>query len=204
MIDVSMLTLSIRTKIGDTDAAKYRFSDMQIIDAVNAALDELSEGLLWSVRTWVIPCKDGVGRYALPDDFLRPVYASFNGKIIKEIESLEHRAISDNFSTGIAYDNRTLHLFPEESIRASDTVELYYNNYENINDKSDTLDLPNGYKLVIEYYVLHLLYQNPIANNHMQKSAEALQLFERRLEKIKGITRANVQSKRVRSPYNKV
>lgn len=204
MVTVASIILSIRSKSGDTDAAKYRFVDAEIVDNINDALNVLSEELLWSTRTWQIPCVDGVGRYVLPADFLRPISASYNGSIIEEIESLEHRQQSQNFATGMAYDSRTVHIYPGVDVKSSDKIELYYNNYETVNDVTDTLAIANGYKTAIVYYALHMMYQNPIAKDHMNRSSEYLSLYMARVANLKSLQRSNVQSKRIRSRYVKV
>jgi hypothetical protein len=204
MVTVSSLILSIRSKIGDTDALKQRFSDTEVVDNINDALNILSEELLWSTRTWTIPCTAGIGRYALPSDFLRPISAEYNGVLIEEIESLEHRKQNNHLSTGMAYDNRTLHIFPGENVQDGDNIALYYNNYETVNDETDTLDVANGYKMPIVYYALHLMHQNPISRDHMKKSSEYLSLYYARVSALKSIQRSNVQSKRMRNRYVKV
>ena len=204
MVTVSSILLSIRSKTGDTNPDKYRFSTMEIIDSINDALNIMSEELLWATRTWEIPCTEGVGRYVLPVDFLRPISASYNGKVISNIESMEHRNKNESFSGGMAYDAQTLHVFPSDSVKEGDTIEIYYNNYETINDETDTLDVANGYKTAIVYYALHLLYQNPISKEHMKKSSEYLSLYYARISGLKGRTRSNVQSKNIRSSYRKI
>jgi hypothetical protein len=204
MITVASIIDRIRSKTGDTDPLKYRYSDMEIVDGVNDALDMMSEELLWSTRTWQVPCQDGVGRYALPTDFLRPISASYNGETIHDIVSFEARLQNEDRNGGMAYDNRTFHLFPATGVKSGDVVELYYNNYEHVNDATDTLAFASGFRSAIVYCTLHMLYQNPISKDHMKKSSEYLSLYYARLPGLKSRARSNVQSKRLRSGYRKV
>jgi hypothetical protein len=203
MITVAEIVLSARTKLGDTDIEKYRYSDVEIIDAINDALAVMSEDLLCFSRTWVVECKKCVNRYLLPADFLRPISLLFNKKLITNIESMESRINNKTTRSGVAYDNQTIHLFLGE-IKASDEIEFYYNYFETVSNIEEAINLPNNAKEIIVYYVLHLLYQNPIKKDGLKRSEYYLAMYERKKIPFRSRLRKNTQSKHIRSGFKKV
>ena len=203
MIEVQDLILGVRQRLGDTNDAKYHYAPEEIIDAINTALEDISDATLCFTRTWLIPCVDGVHRYRLPADFLRPISVDFNGVHVDTVQSMESRKkeIYTVSGVSVSYDMQTLHLYPATGIKKEHTIELYYNNHENINDKTDTIGLPATAKLAIIYHVLGELFDNPVRKNGTEKSNRFRKLYLDRLAKLKNRLSSNKQSKRTRSPY---
>ena len=202
MIVVSSLLLSIRSKLGDTDITSQRYSDAEIIDSINDALAVLSEELLCFSRTWSISCKDCVTRYALPADFLKPISLKFNSKEILNIVSVESQA-QNNCTFTASYDLQTVHLYLPE-IKEKDKIELYYNYSETVSTKDESIPLPNNAKEIIVNYVLHLLYQNPIKKDGLQRSSYFYNLYEKKLITFRSRVKMNAQSKNIKTTFTRV
>jgi len=203
MVRVRDVVLGVRQRLGDTDASEYRYAPMEIIDAINQALADLSDRLLCFPRTWIIPLKSGVYRYHLPDDFLRLISVRYNGSLIETIKSLEAMETLADRPRGmaVALDPATIHLYPDVEISEEDRLELSYYGIESINDESDTLKLPSQAKMALIYHVLGELYDAPVRKNGTEKSNRYRQLYLSELAKLRNRLRGNMQSKRVRSPY---
>jgi len=207
MVKIADVILGLRSRLGDTDVSNRRYSDPEMIDAVNSALAHLSEELLCFRRTWRVPCADGVGRYELPEDFLRPISVNYNDALITDVESMEHRMNRNGLNDpGVSYDLQTLHVFPSANVKEGDVIEFYYNYFETVNDGRDTVALPNNAKEAVICYALHLLYQNPILklSDRVKLSTHYLQLYEVAVGPLKSRVRMNAQSKNMRSNFVKV
>ena len=206
MIKVGSLFLGIQSRLGDVDPKKRHYNDTEIIEAINSALAHVSEELLCFSRTWLIPCIDGVNRYKLPSDVLRPISANYNKKHIENVVSMEALAKPSSCACGVtvAYDLQTLHLFNVPLVKKSDVIELYYNYTESINDKTDTIDLPSTAKESLIYYALGLLFENNVSSRGIEKSNRFKQLYELELAKVRSRVRKNQQSKHIISYFNGV
>lgn len=206
MVKIADVVLGIRSRLGDTDVAAQEYSDAEIIDAVNSALAHISEELLCFSRVWLIPTKDGVGRYELPGDFLRLISVNYECSLIKDVQSLESRMNSDVMDSkpSVSLDMQTIHLFPAESIKKDDVVELYYHYFETVSDERESVGLPNNAKEAIIYYALGLLFENPVQSDGEKKANRAKQLFAVEMQRVTSRVRANAQSKKIRTAYQKV
>lgn len=206
MVKIGDVILGLKSRLGDTDSASPRYSDPEIIDAVNSALSHLSEELLCFRRTWFVPCADGVGRYELPGDFLRLISVKYKDEIITDIESMEHRMTRRDGTAdfGVSLDMQTVHIFPAENIEKEDVIELYYHYFETVSDTRDTVSLPNSAKEAIVFYVLYLLYQNPIKKDGLKISAQYFQNYQMSLRALRSRVRMNAQSKNMQTAYRKV
>jgi len=205
-VNIVEVVLGIRSRLGDTDVTSRDYSDPEIIDAVNSALAHLSEDLLCFRRIWRVPCVAGVGRYELPSDFLRFISVNYNGTLITEVESMEHR-VNRSYTyprQSVSLDLQTLHLFPAESIKSGDVIELYYNYFETIGDDRDTIALPNNAKEAMIYFALGLLFENNISAKGMEKSNRYKKLYEMEVQKLASRVQMNAQSKNIRTRYRKV
>jgi len=208
MIKVADIILASRSRLGDIDYKNLRFSDAEIIDAINSALAHLSEELLCFAKIWVIPCKDGVNRYELPDDYLRLISVNFNGEIItkERIISLEKRKNSNFFlhsKVGVGLDMQTIHIF-NTKIKSSDEIEIYYNYYETIDNKDDDIKFPLIGKEAIVYFVLSLLYQSPVRVNGLDRANYYRSLYEIELKKLRSRVNKDRQSRFILSDYIRV
>jgi len=205
-VKINDIVLGIRSRLGDVDANDRDYNDPEIIDAINSALAHLSEDLLCFRRTWLIPCVDGVGRYELPSDFLRLISVNFKGMLITDVESMESRSNQRWYDTrpSVSLDLQTIHLFPYESIRSDDEIELYYQYYETINDSTDTVALPNSAKEAMIYYALGLLFENNVSSKGIEKSNRYKKLYVLESKKLVSRVQMNAQSQKIRSTYVKV
>lgn len=206
MVKIADVVLGIRSRLGDTDVHNQDYSDAEIIDAVNSALAHLSEDLLCFSRTWLIPTKEGIGRYELPSDFLRLISVKFKGATITKVESMEARSNRKYHCTApsVSLDMQTIHLFPSEGIKEGERVELYYHYFETINDESDSVSLPNNAKESMVYYALALLMENPVQSDGVQQANRYRQLYEVEKQKLASRVRKNAQSKHIRTSYQRV
>jgi hypothetical protein len=85
-----------------------------------------------------------------------------------------------------------------------DMIKVFYDREEQIAYKEDIINLPDRFRDAIVFYVLHLAQLHPIRKDGDAKSLTYLQLFERRIEKLKSSVYRNKHSKRIKSPYIKV
>ena len=185
---------------------KQRYSDAEIIDAVNSSLAHMSEELLCFRRTWLIPYKNNVNRYELPSDFLKLISVRYNDALVCDIESMEHREQDNYVTSGMsaALDGQTIHLFNMPQTDKTDVIKLYYNYYETVSDSRETLALPNTAKEPIVYYALGLIYENNVSSKGIEKSNRYKQLYMVEMPKLASRMRHNVQSKNIRSRHVKV
>ncbi len=206
MVKVGDVVLAIRSKLGDMSSEKQRYSDPEIIDAVNSSLAHMSEELLCFRRTWLIPYKNNMNRYELPSDFLRLISVRYNEALICDIESMEHREQDSYATSGMsaALDGQTIHLFNIPETENVDIIKLYYNHYETVSDDRETLPLPNSAKEAIVYYALGLMYENNVSSKGIEKSNRYKQLYAIEMPKLASRMRHNVQSKNIRSRHVKV
>jgi len=201
---VSDLILSVRSRLTDEDRLKYKYPEAEVIDALNSALAHLSEALLCFTRTWVIPCKKGIGRYELPEDFLRLISVSYQGKVITDVQSMESRMNDPYPSAGVSLDLQTIHFFPGVEIKEKENISLYYHYYETISDKSEMISLPKIAKETIVFYMLFLLFQRNVSSKGIEKSNYYLRLYERELQSFRSRVRKNQQSKHICTDYIRV
>ncbi|CAA6806672.1 MAG: Unknown protein [uncultured Sulfurovum sp.] len=199
MIKISSVILSCRTKLGDTDIKKQRYSDMEIIDAINDTVSVMSEDLLCFSKTWVIDCKECVARYELPHDFLKPIHLHLNNKLITNIKSIE----SEKKGSGASFDLQTVHFFGT-NIKDNDRIEIYYNYIETISNKEESIHLPLNAKEIIVSYALHLLYQNPIRKDGTGRSTHYYNLYEKKIIALRNRVKMNSQSVNITTKFKKV
>ena len=205
-VKIGDVILGLRSRLGDVDASNYKYADTELIDAINSSLAHLSEELLCFSRTWLLPAKENIHRYKLPEDFLRPISVSYECEIINRVLSMESRS-SDNeipCLPNVSYDMQTLHLYPSAKLENGKNIELYYHYYETINDKTDKVGLPNIAKECIIYYALSLLFENNITSRGIEKANRARKLYELELEKLRSRERKNQQSKNITSKYRSI
>jgi len=206
MVKVGDVVLAIRSKLGDMSSEKRRYSDAEIIDAINSSLAHMSEALLCFRRTWLIPYQNNVNRYELPGDFLKLISVRYNDALVCDIESMEHREQDSYMTSGMsaALDGQTIHLFNMPQTDKTDVIKLYYNYYETVSDSRETLALPNTAKEPIIYYALGLMYENNISSKGIEKSNRYKQLYAIEMPKLASRMHHNVQSKNIRSRHVKV
>lgn len=199
---VADVVLSVRNSLGDTNLSTAKYSNPEIIDSINATLATLSEELLFFHRTWIFQCVADVYRYKLPDDFLKLISVSINGKVVQHVESLEHRAQTENYEFGVSVYQNVLHIYGGHN--AGDTIEVSYNHYESIDELADEINLPPTTKELIVYGALHRLYLKPISKDSINKSGYYLQLFEKKIKDVKSRIRSNQQSKNITTKFRGV
>jgi len=205
MIRIADLILGIRMRLGDNRPERQKYSDPEILDAINSALAHLSEELLAFARVWVIPMRSGVGRYELPGDFLRLISVDYQGVTIPdhEVTSLEYRA-RHGVTGGVSLDMQTIHFFPADTIKDGEKAEIYYHYYETIDAEDETIALPHIAKEAIVFYALSVLYQNPVMQDGLNRSDYYRTHFDAELVALRSRVRKNQQSRSIRSRHIKV
>lgn len=157
MIKIELLLASIRSKLGDTNAENYYYSNTEIVEAINGALRDISQNALCFYKIWYVQSKKEVKRYKLPDDFIL-----FSKKYPDEVDN-----------NLINYmDSQTFFVKEEPKLKNGRyPVWLFYYNYnERIFDVDDTLYILDGFFEPIMYHALSTLCMSPNRENGLNQS----------------------------------
>lgn len=203
MIKASNLILSIRQKLNDKDTNRYKFTSPEVVDAINLALIDISEDLLFFNRIWKIKCNKEKVRYSLPSDFLRLISVRLNDRKIENIKSLEaYESIDGNYTKPVAIiDNISIRVY---DLKDDDELEIEYNYIEHIDDENSQFEASLLLYEPIVLYATAQLYQNPVFKDGLQKSAFYQNLYERKMGSVRSRIKSSSNSKNIIIKYRKV
>ncbi len=198
---VNDILLSVREKIGDKDRTNYRWSDEELIDAINSSLCDITQEINpWDDGEWIIPLQEGQNRYELPPYFHKLKFVKINKNIIDKscIVGYDTFIKSGESSHVVSISINNFHIKP---VKKDDVVVVYYDRQEQIAYIKDKINLPDSYKDAIVFYVCHLLNQSPVRKDGDQKSITYLNLYEKKIAKLRESAWHNKHSKVIRSTH---
>lgn len=207
MIRVSDVILKIRTRLGDTDYTKYKWSDEELFDYINSSLTHIAtEFLIFTDRT-EIDLKAGVNRYKIPNNSINVISLNINNipvgiKSLAWIQNNLNNINKNDFY--VCFDEQSLYIYPISNILDDMKIEMFFNYIPQIDNIEDEINISILANDALLFYSLHLAFQINTSEKNATKSLNYLNLFERQMEKIKGVLIGNKQSKKIRSKYKRV
>ena len=205
MIQVNDILLAARSRLNDTDATKYRWSDEELIDYINSSLADISKELECFTHKEYIYIKNNEDRYRLPHDILRVLSVSIDDKpiTIKGYEwVLKNR---HNISDLCAYfDEQSFFLYPIEKLETGKKVEIDYKYIAQIENKSNFINISKLAKKAILFHTLHLAFQINTSEKNAGKSTHYLNLYDKELATLRISYFKNKHSKDIKQKFRKV
>lgn len=207
MISVSSVILKARSRLSDTDHTKYKWTDEELFDYINSSLTHIAtEFLIFTDRT-EIDLKAGVNRYKTPTNSINVISLNINNNPV-EIKSLAWMQNNiNNINKNhfyICFDEQSLYIHPISNILDDMKIEMFFNYIPQIDNIEDEINISILANDALLFYSLHLAFQINTSEKNATKSLNYLNLFERQMEKIKGVLVGNKQSKKIRSKFIKV
>lgn len=207
MIRTSDVILKVRNRLSDTDHTKYKWSDEELFDYINSSLTHIATEFLIFTDRIKINLEAGTNRYKTPANFINIISLNINNNPIK-IKSLAW--IQNNINNinkkhfYICFDEQSLYIYPISNILDDMSIEMFFNYIPQIDNLEDEINISIIASDALLFYTLHLAFQINTSEKNATKSLNYLNLFERQIEKIKGVLIGNKQSKKIRSRYKKV
>lgn len=206
MIAVNDIILKLRSRLGDTDPAKEKWSDTELIDNINSALVQLSVSMLYSFKTQKYLIQEGKNRYELPQNMVRAVAVTIDDERvkIKSFESIQNnKADVESQSFTICMDEISFFLYPLALFKDDMVLVFDYNYIQQINGIEETIDMPVMLSDAILFYAMHMSLQVNTSEKNVNKSAHYLNLYDRQVEMMSNTIYRNKHSKRLTSRYKR-
>lgn len=207
MIAVNDIILKMRSRLGDNEPSKQKWSDAELMDNINSALSALAVSMLYATRTQRYVVSGTSNRFELPHNMARVVAITINDErvTIKSFEWLQNnksRLQDDEFV--VCMDDVSFFLYPLELLEDGLEVVFDYNYIQQINDASETIDLPILLSDAILFYAMHMSLQVNTSEKNTNKSAHFLNLYERQVQMMSMALHKNKHSKRLTSRYKRI
>lgn len=207
MIAVNDIILKMRSRLGDNDPSKQKWSDAELIDNINSALTQLSVSMLYATRTQKYIVTGTHNHFELPHNMARVVAITVNEErvTIKSFEWLQNNKQSlDKDTFTVCMDDTSFFLYPLELLEDGLEVAFYYNYIQQINDVSETINLPIVLGDAILFYALHMSLQVNTSDKNTSKSTHYLNLYDRQVQIAGAALHKNKHSKRLTSKYKRI
>ncbi len=207
MILVSEIIAKLRTRLGDKDHTKYKWSDQELIDNINSSLIQLSIYLLTSTGIQNIKTKQGVNRYKLQENIVKVISINIDEEptVIKSFEWMQNNKNTiddDNFY--VCMDEQSFYIYPKHLIQDDMNVEVAYNYIQKINDISENIDMSEMVADAIVFYSMSLCMEVNTKSENMNKKMQYLNLFKDQIQMLKATFYKNKHSKRLSSKYKRI
>lgn len=207
MISVNDIVLKMRSRLGDNDPAKQKWSDAELIDNINSALAQLAVSMLFAVRTEKYTVVGTNNRFELPHNMARVVAITINNErvTIKSFEWLQNNKLNivdDGFV--VCMDDISFFLYPQELLKEGLEIVFDYNYIQQINDESEIIDMPIILSDAILFYAMHMSLQVNTSDKNINKSANFLNLYERQVQIVGTAIYKNKHSKRLTSKFKRI
>ena len=207
MILVSEIIAKLRTRLGDKDHTKYKWSDQELIDNINSSLIQLSIYLLTSTGIQNIKTKQGVNRYKLQENIVKVISINIDEEptVIKSFEWMQNNKNTiddDNFY--VCMDEQSFYIYPKHLIQDDMSVEVAYNYIQKINDIGENIDMSEMVADAIVFYSMSLCMEVNTKSENMNKKMQYLNLFKDQIQMLKATFYKNKHSKRLSSKYKRI
>lgn len=207
MIAVNDIILKMRSRLGDIDTLKQKWSDAELIDNINSALSQLAVSMLYATREQKYIVSGTNNRFELPHNMARVVAITINEErvTIKSFEWLQNNKseLKDDEFT-VCMDDTSFFLYPLALLEDGLEIVFNYNYIQQINDVSETIDLPVLLSDAILFYAMHMSLQVNTSEKNANKSAHFLNLYERQVQMMSMTLSKNKHSKRLTSRYKRI
>ena len=207
MIAVNDIILKMRSRLGDIDTLKQKWSDAELIDNINSALSQLAVSMLYATRGQKYIVSGTNNRFELPHNMARVVAITINEErvTIKSFEWLQNNKseLKDDEFT-VCMDDTSFFLYPLALLEDGLEIVFNYNYIQQINDVSETIDLPVLLSDAILFYAMHMSLQVNTSEKNANKSAHFLNLYERQVQMMSMTLHKNKHSKRLTSRYKRI
>lgn len=207
MIAVSDIILKIRSRLGDNEPTKQKWSDAELVDNINSALTSLAVSMLYATREQKYIVSGTTNRFELPENMARVVAITINDErvTIKSFEWLQNnkQSLSDDVFS-VCLDDTSFFLYPLALLEDGLEIVFNYNYIQQINDASETIDLPILLSDAILFYAMHMSLQVNTSEKNANKSAHYLNLYERQVQNMSIAIYKNRHSKRLTSRFKRI
>lgn len=207
MIAVSDIILKMRSRLGDNDPLKYKWSDAELIDSINSALIQLSTHMLTSTRVRRYATTATNNRYELPHNMVKVIAITIENEpvIIKSFEWIQNnKNILSHNVFYVCMDEQSFYLYPIELLKDAPEVEFSYNYIQHINDASENIDMTPLLSDAILFYAMHLSLQVNTSEKNAGKSMQYLNLFKDQVATLSGAIYKNKHSKKLTTRYKRI
>jgi hypothetical protein len=113
----------------------------------------------------------------------------------KEYEALKKEIEEEKYMAKKAELTKKLETLP------TDVMKVYFDREEQVAYKEDIINLPDRFKDAIVFYCMHLAHQNPVREDGDNKSVFYLNLYDKKVSRLKSSVYRNKHSKRLRSKH---
>ncbi len=205
---ISELLLPIRSKLNDKEQTKYRWSDNELIDNINAGIANVSKDLLIFSDSKIVPYENGVIQYPLPQNMLKIASISIE-QTVAQVKSYDWIAnnkhkMSKMSALYVCFDYESFYLYADKTIKDGTNIDIKYYYIPQVSTPQCEIAMPIILKDAIVFYAMHLAHQTPVKEKNDQISMRWLELYEKEIAKHKPMFYSNKQSKSIRSKYRKV
>jgi hypothetical protein len=202
---VSDVILKIRSRTQDKKAEKW--SDEELIDAINSSYIKLATDLLLFTDIKIITTIQDKFRYEMPYGMVRAMSYKLDGiqAVIKSFEWVSsHEEELEDYDLIVYQDEKSFFIYPE-NIKSDQKIKLTYNYTETIASEDDELKIPMYAQNALLFYTMHLVHQvGNVSTKQVDKSMQYLGLYHQELISVKSTIARNKHSRNLKSKFQKV
>jgi len=199
--------LNIRSRLNDTDDTKYRWSDEELVDAINSSLSKISTALHIYTNTHIEKIVANQNRYKLPFNVVKVLSVDVGGypATIKSLEWMEqNKNYIDDDNFFVCFDRESFSLYPIKLLEVDMEVSVRYSYVGKVYRLEDEIGLSDIFKDAIVFYAMHLALQVNTSEKNQNKSVYYLNLFNGEMMTLKSTVYGNKHSRNIVSKYKKV
>ncbi len=202
---VADLILKIRSRTQDKNGEKW--SDEELIDAINSAYIKIATDLLLFTDIKTITTIADKFRYEMPYGMVRAMSYRLNGvqAVIKSFEWVStHEEELEDYNLIVYQDEKSFFIYPE-NIKSGQKIKVTYNYTETISAEDEELKVPMYAQNVLLFYTMHLVHQvGNVSTKQVDKSMQYLGLYHQELQSVKSTIAKNKHSRNLKSKFQKV
>jgi hypothetical protein len=207
VIAVNDIILKLRSRLGDNEPSKQKWSDAELIDNINSALTQLAVSMIYSFKTQKYIVSRTNNRFELPYNIARIVAITIKDeratiKSFQWLQNSKQRLKSDEFV--VCMDDISFFLYPLELLEDGVEILFDYNHIQQINDVSENIDMSIMLSDAILFYAMHMSLQVNTSEKNANKSLHYLNLFDKQVSTMSGVIYKNRHSKRLTSRYKRI
>lgn len=154
MIQVNELLVACRSRLGDIEPKKYRWSDEELIDYINMSISSISIELQPFTHTHFFYVKKNEDRYILPHNFTRILSITLDDKPLNIVgyEYFVQNKININ-ELSASFDEQSVFLYPIARFKENQKIEISYKYIEEVSTKEDKIKLSTAAKsFTVSYF----------------------------------------------------
>ena len=202
---VSDIILKIRSRTQDKNGEKW--SDEELIDAINSAYIKIAIDLLLFTDIKIITTIQDQFRYQLPYGLIRAMSYKLDG-VQATIKSFEWVSNNDeeleDYDLIVYQDEKSFFIYPE-NIKSASKIKITYNYTETISSEDNELKIPMYSQNALLFYTMHLVHQvGNVSTKQVDKSMQYLGLYHQELISVKSTIARNKHSRNLKSKFQKV